>query len=338
MKVLVIRLGSLGDLVHVLPAVAALRRAWPEAQIDWLVEKPHAALLALVPTISNVIVLQGRSVGGWLATRAQLRVRRYDLAIDFQGLVKSAALARLSGARRVIGFDTPALREAAARFFYTEQRQVGEGRHVIDKNLALAAALSDPGPGRASDPAGPRTFPLSLMPSPALDEVRRSGITDFVLLNPGAAWPNKRWPPDRFGEVARRLRETRGWPSVVLWGPGESDLADAVVAASQGAAVRAPETTFNDVLAVAGAARLIVSGDTGPLHLAAAAGCPVVAVFGPTTPARNGPWDDRDVSISQYSSCACHYQRQCRQPNRWCLAGTTIDQVIDAITTRLASA
>ncbi len=344
---LIVRLGSLGDLVHVVPAVAALREAWPDAQIDWLVEPPHAPLLELVPAVSRVVVLKGRSIGGWWATRRELRARRYDIALDFQGLVKSAALARLSGARRIVGFDTAALREPAARFFYTEQVEVGEGRHVIDKNLALAeqasggffahSALRTPHPPaptlrRASFALRTPHFALRTSHS-ALRTPH--GVTDFALLNPGAAWPNKRWPPERFGEVARRVRDVYGWTSIVLWGPGEADLAAAVVAASGGAAVSAPQTTFNDVLALAGAARVMVSGDTGPLHLAAAAGCPIVALFGPTTPERNGPWDDRDVSISQYAQCACHFKRVCRQPDRWCLADIQVDQVVAAIRQRV---
>jgi len=348
-RFLIIRLGSLGDLVHAVPAVAALRAAHPDAQIDWLVEPAHAALLALVPAISNVRVLKGRSVGGWLATRAELRAHHYDIAIDLQGLIKSAALARLSGARRVVGFDTRALREPAARWFYTEQVVVGEGRHVIDKNLALVRTLGlsgtlDPGPCRTPDHG---VFPFELSSSPALDSLRSAGVTDFALLNPSAAWPNKRWPAESFAAVARWLHATDGWSPVVLWGPGEEALADAIVAGAPGVAVRAPRTSFNDLLALARASKLCVSGDTGPLHLACAMQAPVVALFGPTTETRNGPWDDRDVSISRYDQCDCHYQRVClrlrsdgasaSQGREWCLGTITVDEVTAAITKRVAT-
>lgn len=344
-SVLIVRLGSLGDLVHALPAVAEMRRVWPEARIDWLVDPAHADLLRLVPALSDVRVLRGRSVAGWWATRRELRARRYDLAIDLQGLVKSAALARLSGARRVVGFDTKALREPAARWFYTDQVEVGEGRHVIDKNLAVAAAVTGAA-APAEETSGAffiekgtrRLFPFALGPSPALDALRASGAGDIALLNPGAAWPNKRWPAESFAAVARWLRATHGWTPVVLWGPGEEALADAIVAASHGAAVRAPRTTFNDLLTLAGGCKVFVSGDTGPLHLACAMGAPVVALFGPTTERRNGPWDDRDVSISRYDQCACHYQRACRQPARWCLETITVDEVIAAIARRVDAA
>jgi heptosyltransferase I len=342
-RFLIIRLGSLGDLVHAVPAVAALRAAHPEAQIDWLVEPAHAALLALVPAISNIRVLKARSVGGWLATRAELRSHHYDIAIDLQGLIKSAALARLSGARRVVGFDTRALRESAARWFYTEQVAVGEGRHVIDKNLAVIEQIVK---SRGMEPTRSMRSLFELSPSPALDSLVASGLTDFVLLNPSAAWPNKRWPAESFAAVARWVHATYGWTPVVLWGPGEDALADAIVAGAPGVAVRAPRTSFNDLLALARASKLCVSGDTGPLHLACAMQAPVVALFGPTTETRNGPWDDRDVSISRYDQCDCHYERVCRlrssgasasQGREWCLGTITVDEVTAAITKRVAT-
>jgi lipopolysaccharide heptosyltransferase I len=327
-RLLVVRLGSLGDLIHTLPAVAALRRAHPALEIDWLVEPPHRPLLDLVPVISSVIVLPGRTARGWLDARRTMRGREYDVAADFQGLIKSAALARLSGAARVVGFDRQALREPAAASFYTESIEVGEGRHVIDKNLGLAAALG-------AAPGAPE-FPLAPVTSAALDDIRGRIRSDFALINPGAAWPNKRWPPDRFGAVAAHLRDRHGLMSVVLWGPGDREVAEAVVAAAAGAAVVAPETMLPDLLAFSREARLMVSGDTGPLHIAAAVGVPIVSMFGPTNPARNGPWSPDDIAIARYESCPCHYERRCRQPAQWCLETIAVDQVIAAIDRRLA--
>src|SRR5262249_7657492 len=139
----------------------------------------------------------------------------------------------------------------------------------------------------------------------------------FALINPGAAWPNKRWPPEKFGEVAAFLNEVRGLRAVVLWGPGEAPLAQAVVDASSGTARLAPPTRLGDVLALARAAHLMISGDTGPLYVAAAVGTPTVAIFGPTDPDRNGPWSEQDVVVSRYTTCGCHYDRRCHEPV-WC--------------------
>lgn len=329
MRVLIVRLGSLGDLVHALPAVAAIRRAHPDADIDWLVDAVHRPFLDLVPVVSSIVELTSRTARGWFDVRRRLRRRRYDVALDFQGLIKSAALARLSGARRVLGFDRAALRERAAAAFYTERIAVGEGRHVVQKNLHLAAAI-----GAATDVV---TCPLRPVESEALRTVLERGLGRFALINPGAAWPNKRWPPDRFGRTAAWLREAHALSSVVLWGPDERDLAQAVAGASAGAAVVAPPTRLQDLVAFSRSADLIVSGDTGPTHIAAAVGTPVVALFGPTDPLRNGPWADDDVSVSRYAECDCHYQRRCRRaPDRWCLGTITEPSVREAITLRLS--
>ncbi len=327
LRLLVVRLGSLGDLVHTLPAVAALRRAHPDAGIDWLVDARHRELLDLVPVISSIVPLTRSTPAGWWQARAVLRPRRYDEALDFQGLLKSAALARLSGARQVSGFDKASLREPAARFFYTRAVEVDDSRHVIEKNLRLAEA--------AGARPGPAEFPLAPVDSAVLDAVRAADPAPFVLLNCGAAWPNKRWPPDRLGRIAVWLRETHGLRSVVLWGPGEEAIAAAVVDHAAGAAVAAPPTSLHDLVALARAARLMVSGDTGPTHIAAAVGTPIVALFGPTSAGRNGPWRAQDITLSRYDVCVCHYQRQCRQPDRWCLASIDEASVRQAIDERL---
>jgi lipopolysaccharide heptosyltransferase I len=327
-RFLIVRLGSLGDLVHTLPAASAIRRAHPDAAIDWLVDAVHVDFLSLVPILSSIVVLRDRTAGAWLAARTELRGRHYDAAIDFQGLIKSAALARLSGAARVLGFDRRALREGAAALLYTER--VDEGRHVIHKNLRLAAAVG-------AD-TSVLDFPIRAVESPALAELRARGVDRFALINPGAAWPNKRWPPTSFGAVAARIRERHGLTSVVLWGPGEQSLATEIVSASGGGAVEAPPTTLQDLVGLSRAASVMVSGDTGPLHIAAAVGTPVVALFGPTDPERNGPWDSRDIAIGRYERCACHYERRCRHadPREWCLGTIGVDEASAAIDRRLA--
>lgn len=330
-RLLVVRLGSLGDLVHTLPAVAAIRRAHPYAHIDWFVDVAHREFLDMVPVISTVVVLRRASATGWMAARRELRQRQYEVAIDFQGLIKSAALARLSGAARVIGFDRRSARESAAAFFYTERVRAGETGHVIDKNLQLAAA--------AGAPTDRREFPLASPPSPALESLRRAVPGPFVLLNCGAAWENKRWPAERFGRLAAWLESRHGLRSVVLWGPGEQGLADAVARASSGAALVAPATRVGDLAALAREARLMVSGDTGPTHIAAAMGTPIVALFGPTSPGRNGPWDPADISLSRYDRCVCHYERRCRHGHgaEWCLSTIGDTDVQQAIDVRLRS-
>ena len=339
MNILIVRLGALGDVVHTIPAVAALRRAYPTARLDWLVEPRHREMVELVRVLDSVVILEAPTVGGWVRAVRDLRATPYDVALDFQGLMKSAVLARASGASRVIGFSIWHLRERSARPFYSEVELPPPSRqalprtdqveeHVIHKNLHLLRTL-----GIESTTI---EFPLRSTESLALDDVRRVlGETPFALLNPGAAWPNKRWPPDRFGAVAAFLRDVRGLRSLVLWGPGEAPLAHAVVEASNGAALLAPPTGIRDLLELSRAAPLMISGDTGPLHIAAAAGTPIVALFGPTDPRRNGPFADEDLVVSRYESCRCHYQRRCRNA-AWCLADAGVTEVTAAIQQRLS--
>jgi len=326
MNILIVRLGALGDLVHAVPAAAALRAAMPDARIDWLVDARHRPFLDLVTGLDRVVTLDGRSINAWVDVIRRLRQVAYDVALDFQGLMKSAVLARASGARRVLGFSIWHLREKGARSFYSETDDGGAAApHVIDKNLHLLQVL-----GIRSDAI---SFPLADVPS---DVRARAGDEPFALINPGAAWPNKRWSAERYGEVAAFLRDIRGLRSLVLWGPGEAELASAVVDASQGAARLAPATSIPDILALARAAALFISGDTGPLHLAGAVGTPIVAIFGPTDPQRNGPWSPDDVVVSRYGSCECSYQRQCHAAS-WCLDGVTVAEVSAAILQRLGS-
>jgi ADP-heptose:LPS heptosyltransferase len=159
----------------------------------------------------------------------------------------------------------------------------------------------------------------------------------YALLNPGAAWPNKRWPPSRLGGVALGLRERHGLASVVLWGPGERALAEQTVAASRGTAVISPATSIRDLVALARHARLMVSGDTGPTHVAAAVGTPIVGIYGPTRPERNGPWDRDDVTVSRAATCECHHLRRCRR-DTMCLLDIGVDEVMAAAGRRLAVA
>lgn len=330
-RYLIVRLGALGDILHALPVAAALRRARPDAAIDWIVDRRHRALVDMCPLVDEVVAVDGRRLrgnDGWLAARRRLRGARYDAALDVQGLLKSGVVARASGAREVVGFDTLHLRERAARLFYTRQAFAPRGPHVIDRNLTVVEALD-------FDIDDRREIVLEPPPaSPAVGEFARGRASGFALLNAGGNWPNKRWPAERFGAVAGRVRERTGLHSLVLWGPGDERLAATVVASSVGAAALAPETTLADVMHLARAASVVVSGDTGPLHLAAAVGAPCVGIYGPTDPARNGPWSPYDISLSRHAICECSHQRRCRAP-RWCLDDLGVEEVVEAVVERL---
>jgi lipopolysaccharide heptosyltransferase I len=333
-KILLVRLGSLGDIVHGLPVASSLREAFPSARIDWVVDVRQRAIVDLVPVLDHRVVVEP-SAGGFLKAALALREVGYDAAIDLQGLWKSALLARGSGAKRVIGFPAPHLREPGARVLYSETGADIAGPHVIQKNLSLLKPL---GIDAARFVVA---FPLETPKSTVLaDAYGRLGVSigdPFALINPGAAWPNKRWPPGRFGDIAAAMAARYQLRSVVLWGPGEQPLAEAVAAASRGAAVASPRTSVGDLVVLSRAARLMVSGDTGPLHIAAAAGTPIVGLFGPTDANRNGPWSPNDITLSRYTECVCHYRRRCRRAAP-CLLDIETDEVMRAIDRRLSLA
>ncbi len=326
-RFLLIRLGSLGDVIHAIPAAAALRTHFPDARIDWMVDPRYVELLDLVRGLDGRIPVDPRKARAAVATIRDLRGVRYDAAIDLQGLLKSAVLARAVGADRTIGFPRGHLREPLARVFYSHRPDPGIAAHVILKNLALLEPLGVHRP-RAE-------FPLEVPFTAVADALAtRYGPDGYVMLNPGAAWPNKRWPAVRLGALAAAIRERCGLRSIVLWGPGEEALAASVVGASRAAADVAPQTTIAELFGVAKGARLMVSGDTGPLHIAAAVGTPIVSLFGPTRPERNGPWAPEDIAISRADACACMYERRCRRGEP-CIEDIGLDEVIAAVERRL---
>jgi ADP-heptose:LPS heptosyltransferase len=236
----------------------------------------------------------------------------------------------------VVGFSSRYARERAARLFYTEVYDPGRGglydpretRHVVDINLGLLSVLGVMAPARA--------FPIEAADTDAARHAQAQAGGPYVLLNPGAAWPNKRWPPARLAAIAAELGARHGLRSIVLWGPGEEALANEVVAGAKGAAFVSPKTTIADLVALARRAALMVSGDTGPTHIAAALGTPIVGIYGPTRPARNGPMSPDDVTVSRDSVCQCHHLRRCKL-DRMCLLDIEVAEVLDACERRLAA-
>jgi heptosyltransferase-1 len=314
-RLLIVRLGAMGDVIHGLPAVAALRAAFPEAMVGWLIEERWAELLCTLPTPRSgplsaqrplVDRLHTVNTGQWrrapfsaatwervAASLSDLRAARYDTVVDCQGAVRSSLLARWSGAPVIYGAAQP--RENLATMFYTRQ-VITRGEHVVEQNLSLAEAVAH------------QALKISKVELPRADvadqecdlRLKVQGTQVFALLNPGAGWGAKQWPAERYGEVAKRLAEN-GLRSLINVGPGEEDLARAVETASGGAAGTFTGS-ITQLIALTRRARLFIGGDTGPMHLAATLGVPVVGIFGPTDPTRNGPFGTRSVVLRSPAS------------------------------------
>ncbi|HVC46230.1 MAG TPA: glycosyltransferase family 9 protein [Terracidiphilus sp.] len=307
-RLLVVRLGAMGDILHALPAVTALRLAHPGWQIDWLVEPRWRALLSASdapgrditePDPRQPIVnrLHFASTKDWrrapfrAATlrelselRRLLRASRYDAVLDLQGALRSAVLARLTGSRRRIGESEP--RERAARWFFTD-RIATTGAHVIEQDFELASAVA----GDELQHVAPLLPADSQAESFADRLFAEAPGHPAILINPGAGWGAKRWPVGRYAAVAKSLVQ-RGFRVLVNIGPGEHPLAEAIRAHAGPFAVPL-SGDLAQLIAVTRRIALAIAGDTGPLHLACALGRPVVGIYGPTDPSRNGPFATR---------------------------------------------
>jgi heptosyltransferase I len=375
MRILIIKLGSLGDIVHTLPAAAILRRSFPKARISWAVDGRSGSILENSPAIDQLIELDTKAWNSDLLKRetlsevagklAELRGtsssparslealtgkngnglpgdRPVDIAIDFQGLIKSGVIALASKAPHRIGCETADLREKASRIFLTEQVPTSHARHIIAKNVALARAvaarygdgltaevLSDQGDATDYD------FALGVCAEAELYANNLLGNEDsrFALLNPGSAWRTKLWEPSRYAQLSDWLYVEYGLRTLVTHGPGEEALATAVVSATTKGVAIASAATLQEFIALARRAKLFVGPDTGPLHLAAACGTPVVGLYGPTSAERNGPFSSRDLTVSRDLWCRtdCH-RRKCWH---WECMDISVDDVKRAVSIRL---
>lgn len=327
-RFLLVRLGSLGDIVHTLPAAAALRDTFPDAKIDWLVDPKWSRILEGNPDISETIIVDRKSAGGIRATMKKLRAAKYTCAIDFQALYKSALLPFWARVPRRIGFESSYAREGLAALFYTE-RWNPRGAHKVEHNLALVE--------RAGAQCSVARFPLLIHSeddAAVSRELAKHQLGLFFVLNPGGGWRSKCWPPERYGELHRVLHERKGWRGVVTFGPGEEQLANAVIQAAGPTPPIALDLRLGPLMALLRRAQFVVSADTGPLHLASALAAPVIGLYGPTDPARNGPFSAEDVRVRNAAVSVTTYQRG--KDFAASMLSITVDQVVEAIDVRLA--
>jgi heptosyltransferase I len=289
-RFLVVRLGSLGDIVHTFPAVAALRESFPEAEIAWLTRPRWKELIESSELTTDIWETETRSYQSLREIIGRIRKHRFTAAIDYQGLWKSASLPFLGGVSRRIGFSSQTIREFGVPILYTDCVLCTQ-THIVDQNGELS--------GRAGARNGVASVALSV---PSIQEVfvlqllRSFAIERYIVLSPAGGWRSKCWPPERYGALCRKIRGILGLRCVVNYGPGEEDLVSGIKATSGEGEPIAYNGSLSQLMALLRNALCIVGGDTGPLHLAVALGTPAVAIFGPTDPARNGPFRMGDRS------------------------------------------
>lgn len=342
MKLLIVKLGAIGDIVHTLPVLAVIRRQRPDIHVSWVAEGRSAEVLRGNPLIEDLIEVDTRSIRSqrsvdklFLDAAKQIKdLRRYefDVAIDFQGLLKSAAISKLSGARQRWGFSRAALREPASRVFYTDTVEVAPMTHVVLRNLALArSALNIP------DPDPTNQFPIATSDEHVLEAERiAAGVgREFAIINPAGGWVTKLWHAEKYGQLADMIWEEFGISTIITTADKERSLARDVLRNTASGKAIAAQPTLKGFYELAKRAVIYIGGDTGPTHLAIAAGTPVVGIFGPTEWWRNGSLDPDDVCVERLDiDCRvdCH-RRQC---SKWICMDITPETVFDAVKRRLA--
>ena len=346
-NILIVRLSAIGDVTHVLPCLHALREAYPKARIGWIVEELSAPLLRGHPEIDDLFVIPKKR---WRAhpiltffngekRRFYREVRRvkWDAAIDFQGLTKSGLPAWLSGSRLRVGYGDTNGREFNKLFTNHRVTPASSAVHVIQKNMSLL------GPLGIRDAKVAWRFPTWVQEDkdlePFFEGAAFRGGRAFMAINPGAGWETKRWPVGHFAALVRQLADgeaTRLLPMVLIWGPGEEALCREIMAAAalpESRLLMAPRTNLPQLAALLAKASLMIGGDTGPVHLAAALGVPVVGIYGGSDPERNGPWGERNIALlPDASECRLCWRTRCNhQDPMQCMKSISPDTVAQAV-------
>jgi heptosyltransferase-1 len=295
-RFLVVRLGSLGDIVHTFPAVAALRESFRAAEIIWLTHPRYEMLVQSSGLASKIWTTDTRAMSSLMQTIREIRAASFDTAIEYQGLWKSASLPFLAGVKRRIGFSPESVREFGVPLLYTD-RVHATSAHVVDQNGELSKRA-----GAQNAVANFLLHPPSVQPEELSKYLRSDVMKNYVVLSPGGGWRSKCWPPERFGVLCKKIFQSLSLRCLINYGPGEEDLASQVRAASGDADPSLFNGELGPLMSLLRGASCVVGGDTGPLHLAVALGTPVVALFGPTDPARNGPYRNTSSSASEVQS------------------------------------
>src|ERR1700756_2892575 len=322
-RLLVVRLGSLGDIVHAFPAVSGLRTSFPNAEVIWLTHPKWEFLIKTAGLATQIWTVDTRNWSNVRSILTRIRKHRFEAAIDYQGLWKSAAIPFLAQIPRRIGFSSETIREVGVPFLYTDRGRVSAERHVADQNAELSA--------RAGAIIATGSVTLQV---PEDDEkvvrarIAQYGTEEYIVLSPGGGWGSKCWPTGRYGVLAEKLFEQFGLRSVINVGPGEEHLAPNGMRGAGNSQPIQFTGSLGELMALLKNASAVVAGDTGPLHLADALGTRVIAIFGPTDPARNGPYQGSGIVLG-WEGATTTYKRE-TEPDE-SLLHISVDEVMSAI-------
>ncbi len=338
-EILIVRTSALGDILHGIPVAAALKERFPECRITWVVDERYREILDGNPWVDRLVtirlkggmrsLLRAEQRRNWIGVVRFLQKVRFDVAIDLQGLMRSGLITFLSGAPVRIGFPKDEVRETLNRLFTNlRPQEIPPRSHVIDRNLALLHPL-----GIYS-----REKRFSLQVQLSIEAEMQQYLLGVdggkgalrVAVNPAAGWITKQWSPHRYAEIGDRIAETSDATVFILWGPGERELAEQVKRHMQQPGHLVPEIGLPALAALLKGCDLFIGGDSGPMHLASALGVPVLGLYGPSDPARNGPFRDTDRVVTVAEPCGPCYKRKCDQPS--CMDSIPVDKVWQAVT------
>ncbi|MBC8286249.1 MAG: lipopolysaccharide heptosyltransferase I [Nitrospinae bacterium] len=339
-KILILKFSALGDVVHTLPVAATLRRSLPDSHIAWMVEERYQDILRDNPDIDEVIPLRtkvwrknwnGKSLGEILDTIKTLRQHNFDFVLDLHGLLKSGIIARLSGAPTRVGFHRKNCKEKVSTLFTNRKAPfMAGGIHVVDMYLTLLQSAL----GKITET---RLFPLKV-PDEADEKIatfldQHPDLTSrpIIAINPGAGFESKQWELIRFAELADRISEELKCSVMLTWGPGEEFKVQQISDHMQQPKWIAPPTSILESIALYKRMSLLVSCDSGPLHLSAAVDIPTVSIFGPTDPVRNGAYGTKHETVYKVLSCSFCWKKTCPLGTKECMNQVTVDEVFQAV-------
>lgn len=341
MNILIIKLSAIGDVIHTLPALNALRRRFPEARIDWLVESAAAPLVQGHPVLDRVLVsrrkewvrglfsqeTRRRSLGEMIRFLRELRRVRYDLIIDFHQLLKSGVMALLARGKRKVGFG-PGLEHMEMSHLFLNERvpAVSMEHHALLRNLMLLEAIGIPAGSVAY------RIPVTDADRAAVFRLLGDGERPLVAINPVAQWETKLWRNDGFARLADGLVRDRSVRAVFTGGPDDVPMVAAIQKKMTEPSLNlAGKTSLPMLAALLAQSSCLVTTDTGPMHLGAAVNTPVVALFGPTAPWRTGPYGPGHHVVRTGAPCSPCFKRKCRFGDRHCMTGITENAVMAAV-------
>lgn len=342
MKILIIKLSSIGDVIHTLPVLSAIREALPKAEISWVVEKSSAEILRNNPLITKLIEVDTKSLrkkdsfgkNFSLAKESlrELRSIKYDVTLDFQGLFKSAAIAKLARAQKRVGFAKEHLREPGSRFLLSETISVGQKTNVIVKNLSLAEKAL-----KISVPDKNFEFPIFTDEKHKFEaeEIIAKAGEKFAILNPATSWVTKLWSAEKYGQLADKLWEEQGLISLITTAPNEKNIANKVLNSSKSGKIICSTPSLKGFYELARRAQIYVGGDTGPMFLAVAAKTPIVGIFGPTEWWRNGSPNQEDICVER-TDIGCRVNCHRRTCSNWICMDIEVETVLQAVQRRLS--